>query len=284
MNTLERFVVTVLKISAETSVRYFLFAGVAWVLGYLLFQRRWAHRKIVPRAPISADVRRELLHSVRTLFIFGTVGAATVWAAKAGYTQMYWKLNRHGWEWFVASIGIAIVIHDTYFYWTHRLMHHPRLFRISHRTHHLSTNPTPWTSYAFSPIEAVMQAGIFPLVVSLIPIHPLAFFCFMVWQITFNVIGHTGYEFYPRWLMDSWLGKVLNTPTNHVMHHEHFRGNYGLYFNVWDRLMGTNHERYEERFREVTTRVRDASREPREPRERERTLSAGGRNVERQQS
>ena len=46
----------------------------------------------------------------------------------------------------------------------------------------------------------------------------------------------------------------MNTPTNHIMHHEHFRGNYGLYFNVWDRLMGTNHERYEERFREVTSR------------------------------
>lgn len=32
------------------------------------------------------------------------------------------------------------------------------------------------------------------------------------------------------------------------------KGNYGLYFNVWDRLMGTNHPDYEARFREVTTR------------------------------
>ncbi|MEZ0388978.1 MAG: sterol desaturase family protein, partial [Verrucomicrobium sp.] len=37
-------------------------------------------------------------------------------------------------------------------------------------------------------------------------------------------------------------------------HHEYYRGNYGLYFNVWDRLMGTNHEKYEERFAEVTNR------------------------------
>ena len=43
-------------------------------------------------------------------------------------------------------------------------------------------------------------------------------------------------------------GKILNTTTNHAMHHEKMRGNYGLYFNVWDRLMGTNHAEYEERF------------------------------------
>jgi sterol desaturase/sphingolipid hydroxylase (fatty acid hydroxylase superfamily) len=79
----------------------------------------------------------------------------------------------------------------------------------------------------------------------------------MVWQITFNVAGHTGYEYHPRWLLDSWVGKFVNTPTNHIMHHEHFRGNYGLYFNYWDRLMGTNHARYEARFREVTSRVKE---------------------------
>jgi Delta7-sterol 5-desaturase len=90
----------------------------------------------------------------------------------------------------------------------------------------------------------------------LYPIHPLAFGTIMLWQIVFNVIGHTGYKFHPRWLMDTWLGRVLNTPTNHAMHHEKMVGNYGLYFNVWDRLMGTNHERYEERFRAVTARDR----------------------------
>jgi sterol desaturase/sphingolipid hydroxylase (fatty acid hydroxylase superfamily) len=41
------------------------------------------------------------------------------------------------------------------------------------------------------------------------------------------------------------------------MHHETLRGNYGLYFNVWDRLMGTNHDHYENRFREVTTRSKE---------------------------
>jgi sterol desaturase/sphingolipid hydroxylase (fatty acid hydroxylase superfamily) len=258
MHPLERFLDMTLNLALATGARYVLVAGLAWALGYVLFRKSWWHRKIVPRAPAAADVRRELRHSAMTLVIFGAVGAATYLIIRAGWTQLYYTLGPHGAAGFVASVGLTIVLHDTYFYWTHRLMHHPRLFRISHRTHHLSMNPTPWAAYAFGPLDAVVQAGIFPLSVLLVPMHPLAFFTFMIWQITFNVAGHTGYEYHPRWLMDSWLGKILNTPTNHVMHHEHFRGNYGLYFNVWDRLMGTNHERYEERFREVTSRAKGA--------------------------
>lgn len=259
MTLVERFLSTTLHITVETGIRYTIFAGLAWLLGYVIFKKTWWHRKIVPRAPEAGDVRREMLHSAVTLVIFGAVGAATYLMIRAGWTQMYRKLGAHSGWWFFASIALTIALHDTYFYWTHRLMHHPRLFRLTHRTHHLSMNPTPWAAYAFSPLEAIVQAGIFPLAVFLVPLHPFAFIAFMLWQISFNVAGHTGYEFHRRWLIDSWLGKVLNTPTNHVMHHEHFRGNYGLYFNVWDRLMGTNHERYEERFREVTSRPREVS-------------------------
>jgi Delta7-sterol 5-desaturase len=175
---------------------------------------------------------------------------------------MYWRIEDYGWAWFGLSIACTILLHDAYFYWTHRLMHHKRLFPYFHRVHHLSMNPTPWASYAFSPLEALMQAGIFPLAVTVMPLHPFAFLIFMTWQITYNVLGHTGYEFHPRWLMNTPLRHLLNTPTNHVMHHEKMRGNYGIYFNFWDRLMGTNHPDYEARFREVTHREREFSASP----------------------
>lgn len=243
----------------ETGVRYALFAGLAWLLVYVWLRRKVIHRKVIARWPASGDVWREIRWSLCTLVIYGIVGAATIFAMKQGWTQAYWKFGKHGWPWFVASIALTIILHDTWFYWTHRAMHHPKLFRAFHRVHHLSTNPSPWAAYSFSPLEAVAQAAIFPLAMFLIPMHPFAFALFMLWQITFNVAGHTGIEYHPRWLMDTWLGKFLNTPTNHVMHHEFFRGNYGLYFNCWDRLMGTNHERYEARFREVTSRSKDES-------------------------
>jgi DNA-directed RNA polymerase subunit beta len=167
---------------------------------------------------------------------------------------IYSKVDDYGWGWFWGSIIVVIFVHDAYFYWTHRLIHHPRLFRFFHGVHHESHNPSPWAAYCFSPGEAVIQAGIFPLVALTMPIHPGAFGIFMLWQITFNIAGHTGYEFHAKWLMDSWLGKFLNTPTNHIQHHDSFKGNFGLYFNFWDRWMDTNHPDYEKRFREVTSR------------------------------
>lgn len=88
------------------------------------------------------------------------------------------------------------------------------------------------------------------------PIHPIAFGLFLMWQMLFNVIGHTGYEYNSSRLMRSPLRYLINTPTNHAMHHESMRGNFGLYFNFWDRLMRTNHDDYEARFTEVTTRPR----------------------------
>lgn len=65
---------------------------------------------------------------------------------------------------------------------------HRKFFRFFHRTHHLSTNPTPWAAFAFSSAEALVQAAIFPLAVLLMPLHPLAFAVFLFWQMLFNVI------------------------------------------------------------------------------------------------
>ena len=245
--------------AGELALRYFVLAGIAWMLGYVIFKRRWFHRKIIQSFPQSPEVRREMAWSALSIVIFAAVGAATIYAVRAGWTRMYGKLGSHSTAWFWSSIVCAIFLHDTWFYWTHRLMHHPRLFRVFHRVHHLSRNPTPWAAYAFSPLEAVMQAAIFPLIAFLIPIHHYAFGIFMLWQIAYNIAGHTGYEYHPRWLMRSRLRYLLNTPTNHIQHHETLRGNYGLYFNFWDQLMGTNHADYESRYTEVITRPKQAA-------------------------
>ncbi len=236
--------------------RYFLVAGFAWLLGYVVFRSRWVHRKILRRFPESSDIRREFGYSILTVLIASVIGAATISAAFQGWTRMYFRVSDHGRGWFVASIFLSILIHDTYFYWTHRLMHLPRFFPLFHRIHHLSNNPSPWAAYAFGPAEAVVQGAIFPLMVMILPLHPVAFGLFTFWQIFINVVGHTGFEFHPKWLMRTPLRFVLNTPTHHVLHHEKMRGNYGLNFNLWDRLMGTNHPDYESRFREVTSRSR----------------------------
>lgn len=238
-------------------LHFLIAAGVVWLFFYVLRAKRWSSRKIIDGFPSSRAVARDVCLSLMTCGIYGIVGVVSWTFIVKHWTHLYFRIAAYGWSWFIISIALTIIVHDTYFYWTHRLMHLPRLFPWFHRLHHRSTNPTPWTAYAFDPLEAFVQAGIYPLVLVLYPIHPLAFFLFMLWQLSFNVLGHSGFEFYPAWFLDSWLGKIFNTSTNHAMHHQYFKGNYGLYFNVWDRLMNTNHINYERRFKEVTARLGD---------------------------
>ncbi len=246
-------------ISLNHGFWYLVLAGLAWVLLHWLLARLLARRRIRPDIPTREQIRREVLCSLRSLVIFGLMGGFVAFSVMSGWTWMYFRVERYGWTWLIGSIGAMIVIHDAYFYWTHRLMHHPRLFRLFHRTHHLSHSPTPWAAYAFSPLEAAVQAGIAPVIIFTLPVHPICFSIFMIWQISFNVLGHCGYEMFPRWFVRSPLGWILNTTTHHAQHHESFRANFSLYFNIWDRLLGTNHARYAERFAEA---VGDANRTP----------------------
>jgi Delta7-sterol 5-desaturase len=226
-------------------------AGVLWLAFSVVLRRRLAHRKVVARDAAWPQMGGEVARSARSIAVFGLVTAGVVFAALGGHTRLYARVEEHGWAWFFASIAVAVVVHDAYFYWTHRLMHHPRVFRLLHRTHHRSVTPTPWAAYSFGTGEALVQAGIGPLLVFTVPMHGLAFVVFMSWQIAFNVFGHCGYEIFPRWFLRTWAGRLLNTPTHHALHHEKARGNYGLYFNVWDRIMGTNHPDYPARFEQA---------------------------------
>lgn len=252
IDSLSRAAKAALASSASELVWYTAAAASTYLFFHVLFRTRLRHRRASPRDPARGQIRREVAHSLRSIAVFGVVTLLILLAARAGWTRLYSRVDQYGWPWFFASVAVMIVVHDAYFYWTHRLMHHPRVFRLVHRAHHLSTSPTPWAAYAFGPAEAVVQAGIGPLVVLTIPTHGAAFAAFMAWQITFNVFGHCGYEIYPRWFLRTPLGWVVNSVTHHAQHHEKFRGNYGLYFNVWDRLMGTNHPDYRARFEQAT--------------------------------
>jgi len=146
------------------------------------------------------------------------------------------------------------VIHDTYFYWIHRLMHLPAFYRTVHLIHHKSTNPSPWTAYAFHPLEAVLEAGIIPVIAFTLPVHIEALGWFFLFQFIYNVYGHLGYELYPKKFNLAWIGRYVNTTVAHNVHHKHFTGNYGLNTLVWNRLMGTVNKNYDQVYKETTER------------------------------
>jgi sterol desaturase/sphingolipid hydroxylase (fatty acid hydroxylase superfamily) len=237
---------------AVDGLRYAIPASLAFAIFWLWKWDALAHRRIQPRRPSRKAFAREIRYSISTTLIFAGVGWCIAGLVERGVFQVYTDVDTYGWPYWFASLAIAIVFHDTYFYWTHRAMHHPRLFRTFHRVHHLSTSPSPWAAYAFAPPEAVVEALVLPALLVFLPMHRFALFTFLLFMIVRNVIGHLGIELYPRWFARSRLTRHTTTSTHHNLHHRDLRGNYGLYFTWWDRLMRTEHADYHATFDRVT--------------------------------
>lgn len=232
--------------------RYFFFAGIAYLLYYVVWKKNFSKNKIQLRYPKPADYRREIGFSVLTILIFSAVPFIMLNNDSIRVHTTYYKdIHQHGLLYFYLAFPIMFFMHDTYFYWMHRLMHHPKLFKTFHLLHHRSVNPSPWAAYAFHPLEAIVEVGIVVIFLFTIPIHLLHLGLFFIFMIIYNVYGHLGWELYPKKFSRNRIGKWINTSVSHNQHHQHFKGNYGLYTLTWDRWMGTIRKDYETKFEEV---------------------------------
>ena len=203
----------------------------------------WATRAVAPGryAGLGPQIRREIGWSLASAAIYGVPAGIVAWGWQAhGWTRIY-----TGWTelplWYLPlSVLIYLFAHDTWFYWTHRAMHEPRLFKLAHAVHHASKPPTAWAAMSFHPIEALTGAIVIPALVFLVPIHVAMLGVVLAVMTIMGVTNHMGWEMFPRWLVHSRAGKWLITASHHQLHHERYRCNYGLYFRVWDRLCGTD--------------------------------------------
>lgn len=231
--------------------RYVIGAGGVYLIVNLLLAARIAARKIRLKEPPGGQVRREILASLRTVLIFACNGTLIVFGARNGVFTIYSDIADYGWWYLGVSSLILIVAHDAWFYWSHRLLHHPPLFRRFHRLHHRSHNPTPFTAYSFDAGEAIVNAVYLPLILLVLPVHPAALLIFTSHMILRNAVGHCGYELFPANRGGRPLLDWMTTVTHHDLHHAHAGCNLGLYFTWWDRWMGTEHPDYHAEFARV---------------------------------
>ncbi len=253
----EKFLFEVWRIAKD----YLIFASGTFFLFYVVLQKPLWYRKIQQKMPAFKDYRRDFLYSTLTTFI-GAVIILLTFKAGSEYHNVYKDINKYGIAYYVLTFFWMFFLHDTWFYFIHRAMHHPWLFKHVHLIHHRSTNPSPWTAYAFHPLETVLESAILPIIAFTLPVHVSAIIFFFLFQIAFNVYGHLGFEILPKGFHKSGFGKWMNTSTAHNLHHHKFNGNYGLYTLFWDRLFGTVREDYDTTYEQVTSRSRKPVSEP----------------------
>ena len=210
------------------AARYLLVSGsLAW-----LTKRTGRARPVRP-----TQVRAEIRWSLLSAAIYGIPAGLTFFAWKHhGLTRLYTDPHAHPLWWLPASILAYLFLHDTWFYFTHRLMHRPTLFRLAHAVHHRSRPPTAWAAMSFHPYEALSGAILLPALAWLLPIHVGALGIVLLIASIMGTTNHMGWEFLPPRLADSGLISAAH----HELHHRDYRCNYGLYFRFWDRLLGTD--------------------------------------------
>jgi sterol desaturase/sphingolipid hydroxylase (fatty acid hydroxylase superfamily) len=233
----------------RVALYYGLIAGAFFAL-WLWWRSRPGQRAPLQAAKIPpSQIRREMLTSIGSIIVFSIYLPLLFLIGLGEYTHFYPRIGEYGWPYFFLSILLAMFIQDTYFYWTHRLMHHRRLFRWFHRTHHRSSNTNPWSTYSINPLEAVVDSGASVLILLILPITGWALFIFTLINTIYAVYTHLGYELFPRALSRHWLGRWINTSTAHNVHHAKARYNFSWYFLFWDRMMGTLSPGYDEHYR-----------------------------------
>ncbi|WP_264326267.1 sterol desaturase family protein [Romeriopsis navalis] len=186
--------------------------------------------------------------SVGAAVLFGLCAAAITNAVSLGSTLLYQSVNQHSWGYLVFSYVFALMIQDTYFYFLHRGFHHPWLFKCMHQGHHLSGDPTPWTAFAFDPLEVVLQAAFLVAIVYILPLHISVVMALLITMTIWSVWNHLGFELFSADFPRHWLSRWFIGPTHHAIHHRKYRCHFGLYFTIWDRLLGTHDPTYDDDF------------------------------------
>ena len=132
------------------------------------------------------------------------------------------------------DIVLFVFAEEVLFYYGHRLMHQPALYRRYHKQHHEFKAPIALAASYAHPVEHAL-VNVLPLWLGpvLCRSHLLTVYIWFVAAVVGTQLHHCGYRF-P--LMHVPMDEQ---PNFHDFHHENFQGNYGL-LTVLDRLHGTD--------------------------------------------
>lgn len=235
--------------------RYFLIAGMFYALFYVFFPAKFKQRKLNDRGYKKGQFSKEVGWSMFTAGIFAVFGAITVVLWQLGLTKVYNDHNEYPLWWLPVSLLVTMLIHETYYYWLHRWMHNPKVFRYVHKVHHDSNITSPWTAFSFHPLEGLLQALFLPLLLMVMPIHLYVLVIQLTIMTFSSVINHLDIEIYPKKFHKHFFGRWLIGATHHSLHHKQFKYNYGLYFTFWDKWKKTESPLYHDLFEEKTREV-----------------------------
>ena len=218
--------------------------------GWLYLKRRQDREyKFDPRWPATGkggflwgdQVKDNLFWSMASgTLIWSLYEALTLWWYASGrISPMAWSEAPV----YLSAMALVIFFWGTFhFYWIHRLLHWPPLYRIAHELHHRNVNVGPWSGISMHPLEHLLyfSAIAFWWVVPADPIIVIASGLFFGLGPAFS---HCGFERVR--VKVPGKSRAFSLPAGdyfHQLHHRYFEVNYGNIPTPLDHLFGTWHD------------------------------------------
>lgn len=180
---------------------------------------------------LSRQIKNEVCLSLKAIPVIGLFTAPLSLAAHLGYSRLYHDISDFGVLYLIFSVFLFLLVTDTMIYWIHRILHIPVFYVHLHKSHHRYQYTTPFSAYAFHPVDAVLQTLPYYLFIFMFPFHENLF-----WTV-FLAINFWTISIHDQ--VDFCGGGLLNSTGHHTLHHSQFNFNYGQYFTIWDRLCST---------------------------------------------
>ncbi|KAI9270806.1 hypothetical protein BDA99DRAFT_433961 [Phascolomyces articulosus] len=214
---------------------YFLSATFSF---YVFFDKEYMKH---PRF-LENQVRLEIEATMRAIPGYAILTVPWFWGEIKGYSLLYDGLPTTfaGWAYMAACVPFFLMFTDCGIYWIHRYLHHPLLYKRLHKPHHKWLVPTPYSAYAFHPLDGYAQSIPYHLFVYMFPMHKWLYISMFMSVNIWTILIHDG-----NFILRS---SIVNTSAHHAVHHLYFNYNYGQYFTFWDRLGGSHRQPTEEQY------------------------------------
>jgi lathosterol oxidase len=233
----------VAQIYVRNLVLLFVVAGVLHLYFYA-FSKQGQRLKFEPRPLIKngrqftlgGQIRDNMFWSLGSGVFFWTgYEVLMFWAMANGYAPILtWSANP---VWFIALFWLIPVWESFYFYWIHRLLHVPFLYKHVHSLHHRNINVGPWSGMSMHPVEHAIYLGSV-LIHWIVAAHPVHILYHMQYLTLTAATTHTGFE----GLLVNDQNRLNLGTFHHQMHHRYFECNYGSLEVPWDKLFGSFHD------------------------------------------
>jgi len=221
-------------------VTYWLAQLLNWLImrDASLYQR-WAIAERGDRVPPAPELLRKCLtdlsvsHCVRPVLLYA---AYSIYLARGAPSSA--ALIPTATE-LVAHLAFAIAVDDTMFYWAHRALHHPRVYKHIHKQHHEFKQPVGLATEYAHPLEEAcntLATALGPLLLGSHVAVSVGYMGLKLWQ---SIDAHSG-MLLPAPLSPWNLLPGMDCAAAHDFHHSHNVGNFGGFFTFWDRVCGTD--------------------------------------------